>query len=214
MHLTISELVGLLDRIGIVAFALSGVEVGARRRFDVFGLLVIGVVTATGGGLMRDVVLEVRPRVLAQWDYFAWATLAASVGILLVAVERSVPRWLLAIADAAGLGAFATAGALAAIHASFPATAVVALAMLTAVGGGVLRDLLVARVPMVLRTEVNATAAGIAGVAVYLIEPLSPGIAAIAGVAVAAGLRVLSISLDLHLPRLGAEQTWDESDPG
>jgi uncharacterized membrane protein YeiH len=214
VHLTITELVGLLDRIGIVAFALSGVELGARRRFDLFGLLVIGVVTATGGGLMRDVVLEVRPRVLVQWDYFAWAALAAFVGIVLVAVGRSVPRWLVAIADAAGLGAFATAGALAAIHSGFPATAVVALAMLTAVGGGVIRDLLADRVPMVLRTEVNATAAGIAGVAVYLIEPLSPGVAAIAGVAVAAGLRVLSISFDVHLPRIGGDQTWEESDPG
>jgi uncharacterized membrane protein YeiH len=213
VHLSINELVGLLDRIGIVAFALSGVEVGARRRFDIFGLLVIGVVTATGGGLMRDVVLEVRPRVLAEWDYLAWAALASVAGMVLIAANRRVPQWLLAIADAAGLGAFATAGALAAIHASLPVTAVVALAMLTAVGGGVVRDLLADRVPMVLRAEVNATAAGVAGLAVYAMEPVSPGLAAATGVAVAAALRVISISLDLHLPRIGEPPSWDDNDP-
>ena len=94
MHLSANELVGLLDRIGIVAFALSGVEVGARRRFDVFGLLVIGIVTATGGGLMRDVVLEQPPRVLERWDYLVWAAVASVAGIILVAIGRRVPRWL------------------------------------------------------------------------------------------------------------------------
>ena len=212
MHLSANELVGLLDRIGIVAFALSGVEVGARRRFDVFGLLVIGIVTATGGGLMRDVVLEQPPRVLERWDYLVWAAVASVAGIMLVAIGRRVQGWLLMVSDAAGLGAFATAGALAGVHVNFPATAVVVLAILTATGGGVIRDVLADRVPMVLRTEVNATAAAIAGLVVYFVEPQSPGLAAIAGVAVAAGLRVASMAMDLHLPRLKMEPTGESGD--
>lgn len=203
MHLTASELVGVLDRIGIVAFALSGVEVGARRRLDIFGLLVMGMVTATGGGFMRDVAIGREPLVLARWDYLLWAAGSATVGIALVATERNIPRRLLALADAAGLGAFATAGALAGIHAELPVTAVIVLAMLTATGGGVVRDLLADRVPMVLRTEVNATAAGLAGLAVWAVEPASAGVAAFVGVAVAASLRVLGLAFNLHLPAPG-----------
>jgi uncharacterized membrane protein YeiH len=210
MHLTVSELVGVLDRIGIVAFALSGVEVGARRRLDIFGLLVMGMVTATGGGLMRDVVIGREPLVLARWDYLLWAAGSAAVGIALVATERRIPYRLLALADAAGLGAFAAAGALAGIHAELPVTAVVVLAMLTATGGGVVRDLLADRVPMVLRTEVNATAAGLAGLAVWAVEPASAGIAALVGVVVAASLRVLGLAFNLHLPAPGANSEGEQ----
>jgi uncharacterized membrane protein YeiH len=204
VHLSASELIGALDRIGIVAFALSGVEVGARRRLDVFGLLVMGVVTATGGGLMRDAVIGDTPRVLEQWDYLAWAVGASIAAIVLVSVERTVPRWLLAVADAAGLGAFAAAGALAGLRAGLPVTAVIVLAMLTATGGGVLRDLLANRVPLVLRAEVNATAAGLGGVVVWALDPVSTGGAALAGAAVAAAIRVATISFKVNLPRPGA----------
>ena len=96
MHLSASELVGVLDRIGIVAFAFSGVEVGARRRLDIFGLLVMGIVTATGGGLMRDVAIGREPLVLARWDYLVWAAGSAAVGVALLAAERAIPRRLVA----------------------------------------------------------------------------------------------------------------------
>ena len=210
MHLTASELVGVLDRIGIVAFAFSGVEVGARRRLDIFGLLVMGIVAATGGGLMRDVVIGNEPLVLARWDYLLWAAGSAAMGIALVAAERRIPRRLLALADAGGLGAFATAGALAGIHAELPVTAVVVLAMLTATGGGVMRDLLADRVPMVLRTEVNATAAGIAGLAVWAVEPGSAEVAALVGVAVGASLRMIGLAFNLHLPAPGGTSEGEQ----
>ncbi len=203
MHLTVSELIGALDRVGMVAFAISGVEVGVRKRLDVFGLLVMGVVTATGGGFLRDVAIGAVPRVLDRWDYLAWAVGASLVAEVLFAWGRTVPRWLLAVADAAGLGAFAAAGALAGIHADLPVTAVVVLAMLTATGGGVIRDLLADRVPLVLHAEVNATAAGIGGVVVWAIEPTSASAAALAGMGTAAVLRVVTIALDLHLPHPG-----------
>lgn len=210
MHLTASELVGVLDRIGIVAFAFSGVEVGARRHLDIFGLLLMGMVTATGGGLMRDVVIGNEPLVLARWDYLLWAAGSAAVGIALVATERNIPRPLLAVADAAGLGAFATAGALAGIHAELPVTAVVVLAMLTATGGGVVRDLLADRVPIVLRTEVNATAAGLAGLAVCAVEPASAEVAALVGVAVGASLRMIGLAFNLHLPAPGGTSEGEQ----
>jgi uncharacterized membrane protein YeiH len=167
-------------------------------------LLVMGVVTATGGGAMRDLALQHVPRVLEHWDYFAWAIGATAAAMALVMFERAVPAVVLAVADAGGLGAFAAAGGLAGIHADLPVTAVVALAILTATGGGVLRDLLANRVPLVLHTEINATAAGIGGVVLWALDPVSTGAAVFACVGVTAGLRVVSIALDFNLPRLPA----------
>lgn len=206
MHLTVTELIDILDRVGLVAFALGGVEVGVRRRLDVFGLLVMGVVTATGGGLMRDVIVGRVPLVIDRWDYVLWPIAGSLLAIWLVSVRRSFPKSLLAVADAAGLGAFSAAGALVAIQADLPVPAVVLLAILTATGGGVVRDLLADRVPMVLRSEVNATAAGIGGLAVWAFEPVSTGGAALLGVAVAALVRVGGLAFDLHLPHPGSDE--------
>lgn len=203
MDIDAGDLVGVLDRAGIVAFAFSGVEVGVRRNLDVFGLLVMGVVTATGGGLMRDVVVGRVPLLLDRPDYLLFAIGASLLASMLIWRRRDYPRFLLAIADAAGLGAFATAGALAGIEAELSAIAVVLLAVLTATGGGVVRDLLADRVPLVLRSEVNATAAAAGGLAVWVSEPVSAGGAALLGVAVAALVRVGGLAFDVHLPHPG-----------
>jgi uncharacterized membrane protein YeiH len=200
------DIVGILDRVGIVAFALSGVEVGARRRLDVFGLMVMGIVTATGGGLMRDVILVRLPFVIDKPDYLLWAAGASAAAILVVWREGPTPKPLLAVADAVGLGAFAAAGALAAIRADLALPAVVLLAVLTATGGGVIRDLLADRVPLVLRSEVNATAAALGGFALWVAEPVSTGGAALLGVFVAATVRVAGLAFNLHLPHPGSDE--------
>ena len=200
------DIVGILDRVGIVAFALSGVEVGARRRLDIFGLMVMGIVTATGGGLMRDVILVRLPFVIDKPDYLLWAAGASVAAILVVWREGPTPKPLLAVADAVGLGAFAAAGALAAIRADLALPAVILLAVLTATGGGVIRDLLADRVPLVLRAEVNATAAALGGVALWLAEPVSTGAAALLAVSVAAMVRVAGLAFNLHLPHPGRDE--------
>lgn len=211
MHLSITELVTVLDRIGIVAFAFSGVEVGARKRLDVFGLLVMGAVTATGGGLMRDVVIQRVPFVLAHADYMFWAIGSSCVAILLVMSHKRIPPPLLLAADAAGLGAFAAAGAVAGIHAELPLPAIVLLAILTGTGGGVLRDLLANRVPLVLHSEVNATAAALGGLATWAIEPWSVNGAAAAGLCITGGIRLVTAVFRLNLPR--ARSTPGEGEP-
>ncbi len=203
MDFDTTDLVGILDRAGIVAFAFSGVEVGARRRLDVFGLLVMGVVTSTGGGAMRDVVIGRLPLVFERPDYLLWAVASALLAIVLIWRRRKYPRFLLAVADAVGLGAFATAGALAGMNADLNFTSVVLLAILTAVGGGVIRDLLADRVPLVLRSEVNATAAALGGASVWLAHDVSLGGAALLGVGVTALVRVGGLAFNLDLPRPG-----------
>ncbi|MCC6387144.1 MAG: TRIC cation channel family protein [Dehalococcoidia bacterium] len=200
MDLTASELIGALDRIGLVAFAFGGVEVGARRRLDLFGLLVMGIVAATGGGLIRDLILQRVPLVVAEADYIAWPIGGSLAAIGFVVAKRRIPAFVRALAEAGGTGAFAVAGALAAIGAGLPVTAVVLLGIITATGGGVIRDLLADRIPVVLRTEVNATAAALGAFAVWLVEPGSPELAALFGAGVTALVRVGSLAFDLHLP--------------
>ncbi|MEO8539341.1 MAG: TRIC cation channel family protein [bacterium] len=205
MELSAAHIIGILDRVGIVAFALSGVEVGFRRRLDIFGLLVMGVVTATGGGLMRDVVLGRLPLVVDHADYLLWAVGASAVSALLVWRQRRVPKMLLAVADAGGLGAFAAAGALAAIRTDLALPGVILMAMLTATGGGVVRDLLADRVPLVLRSEVNASAAALGGFCFWLAEPVSTGGAVLLAVSATALLRVAGQTFNLHLPVPGRD---------
>ncbi|MEO6397466.1 MAG: TRIC cation channel family protein [Tepidiformaceae bacterium] len=204
MDFTAAELIGLLDRMGLVAFALGGVEVGVRRKLDIFGLLVMGVVAATGGGLMRDVIIGRLPLIIERWDYILWPIGGSAFAILLVTLNRTLPTLLLGVAESAGLGAFSAAGALVAIEADLAVPAVIMLAILTATGGGLIRDLLADRVPVVLRSEVNATAAGLGGLAVWAFDPVSTGGAALLGVAVAALVRVAGVAFDLHLPRPGS----------
>jgi uncharacterized membrane protein YeiH len=206
VDLDLEDLVRLFDRVGIVAFAISGVEVGVRKRLDVFGLLVMGVITATGGGLFRDLIIGVTPFVIDHDDYLLWAIGSSAVAIAIAWNERTIPRPLLATADAVGLGSFAAAGALAAIGADLPLLSVVLLAIVTATGGGVLRDLFAARVPLVLRSEVNASAAAVGGLVVYLLEPASAGWAALAGALTAAAIRILTIAFDVHLPIPGVSR--------
>ncbi len=206
MDLSPADLVGIFDRIGIVAFAVSGVEVGVRRKLDMFGLLVMALVTATGGGAMRDIALGRLPLVLDKPDYLLFGVGAGLVGIALAWRGRAFPRLGLAVADAVGLGAFAAAGAIAAIELDLALPAVILLAVLTATGGGVLRDLLAARVPLVLRSEINATAAALGGLAVWAVEPLSLESAALTGAAVTAAVRVAGIAFDRNLPIPGGRR--------
>lgn len=200
MELSAGDIIGIMDRAGLVAFAVGGVEVGFRRRFDLFGLLVMGIVTATGGGVMRDVVLNRTPLVLDRPDYILWPIGASVAAIALLWRRRRPPRTILTIVEAAGSGAFAVAGALAAIRAGLPFPAIVLLPILTATGGGMMRDILANRIPQVLVVEVSATAAGLGGLTVWLFEPTSPGGAAIFGMLTVATVRIAASVFAIRLP--------------
>lgn len=201
MELDSAALVGALDRVGAVAFAISGVQTGLRRNFDIFGLWVMGLVTATGGGVTRDVVLDRQPLILARPDYLLWASAGAVLAIALAWRERPYPQLLVAIAETGGLGAFAVAGALAAINTGQGWSGAALMAILTATGGGVIRDLLADRVPLVLHSEVNATAAGLGGLVTWAAVDMSSGAAALLGLSVTALVRAAGMAFDLHLPR-------------
>jgi len=196
-----AALVGALDRAGAVAFAISGVQAGVRRNFDIFGLWVMGLVTATGGGVMRDVILDRPPLILARPDYLLWASAGAILAMVLAWRGRPYPRLLLALAETGGLGAFAVAGSLAAINTGQGWSGALLMAILTATGGGVIRDLLADRVPLVLHSEVNATAAGLGRLATWAAFDISSGTATLLGLSVTALVRAAGVAFNLHLPR-------------
>ncbi|WP_018350466.1 trimeric intracellular cation channel family protein [Longispora albida] len=147
------------DLLGVAVFAAAGAAAGARKRLDVFGVTVIGVVTALGGGLLRDLILHKGPPLaLSDWRYLGVAVAVALAGFWLHPFLTR-PRRTLIVMDAAGLGLFTVTGTLTSLDAGVPTVEAVLLGALSGFGGGILRDLLMAEIPSVLRREVYALAA-------------------------------------------------------
>ncbi|MFF4751963.1 trimeric intracellular cation channel family protein [Streptomyces sp. NPDC002514] len=142
-----------IDVAGIFVFAISGALLAVRKNFDVFGIAVLAEVTALGGGLFRDVVIgAVPPAAFTDLGYFTTPLLAA---LLVVFLHPQVERIQVAVNvfDAAGLGLFCVAGTTKAYAYGLGLTASAALGVATAVGGGVLRDVLANEVPSLLRWD-------------------------------------------------------------
>ena len=191
-----------LDLGGTFVFALSGASAGVRRGLDLFGVLVISFAAANAGGIARDVLIGATPpAAISDWRYIAVSFLA---GLLTFWRWRTVNRLRspVLVFDAAGLALFAVAGALKAQSFHLGAVAAIALGVLTAVGGGIARDLLVAEVPVVLRADVYAVAA-LAGAAVVVLGDrldLPLAVVAVAGATVCFVLRLLAILFNWRLP--------------
>ena len=191
-----------LDLGGTFVFALSGASAGVRRGLDLFGVLVISFAAANAGGIARDVLIGATPpAAISDWRYIAVSFLA---GLLTFWRWRTVNRLRspVLVFDAAGLALFAVAGALKAQSFHLGAVAAIALGVLTAVGGGIARDLLVAEVPVVLRADVYAVAA-LAGAAVVVLGDrldLPLAVVAVVGATVCFVLRLLAILFNWRLP--------------
>ena len=195
-------LVLALDLFGTFVFALSGAMTGVRHRLDLFGVLVLSFAAATAGGITRDLLINaVPPASIADWRYIVVPVVA---GLATFWWHPTVQRWHspVLVFDAAGLGLFAVAGALKALAFQLNPLAAVLLGVVTGVGGGVVRDVLVAEVPTVLHAELYAVAA-LAGAAVVvggqlLRLPSTP--LAIVGAVLCFGLRLLAIRRGWGLP--------------
>lgn len=198
----VEDIIFMLDKVGIVAFAFSGVSKGVQNKLDVFGLFIVGVLTAVAGGITRDLILSNVPYAVSNIDYLAYAFLASGISILFYRFKLSVAPKPLLIADTIGLGVFAAAGAAVALNANLSILHTILLAIVTAVGGGILRDILVNEIPFVLKKEVYATAAGIGGMITHLIFFLGYGIlaASIIGLAMTILIRSYAIARNVNLP--------------
>jgi uncharacterized membrane protein YeiH len=192
----------ILDFIGVAVFAISGALAAGRKSLDLLGVVVIATVTAVGGGTLRDIVLGRYPVFWVSEPLYLYIIMVAA--LLTVAYTRRYhpPEQLLLIADALGLALFAISGAQIAERTGWSGIVVVVMGTLTGVAGGVLRDVLTAEVPIILRQgRIYATAA-IAGVIVYLTLQgvTNRAVAALLGTTCIAFLRFAAILWNLTLP--------------
>jgi uncharacterized membrane protein YeiH len=197
------RLVVAADLAGTFVFAVEGALAALAGHMDLFGVMVLGFVTALGGGVVRDVLMgALPPAALRGASYPATAFAAAAIAFILARYLLEVPRTLLLTLDAAGLSLFAVAGTLKALDAGIHPLSAVLLGTITGVGGGTMRDVLLAHVPAILRVDIYATAALLGALALVLCRRvgLPAGIAAFAGGGACFVLRMLSVWQHWQLP--------------
>lgn len=192
----------VLEFIGVGVFAVSGALAAGRKSLDLVGVVVIAIATAVGGGTLRDVLLGQRPVFWIAEPAFLYVIVASA--LLTVAYTRrfAPPERLLLVADALGLALFTISGAQIAERAGVSGIVVVIMATLTGVAGGMVRDVLSAEIPLILRPgRIYATAA-IFGTMAYLALQwvMDRTVAALAGMAFIAALRFAAIAWDLKVP--------------
>lgn len=192
-----------LDLVGVFVFALSGGLVAVKKRFDLFGVLVLACAAALGGGICRDVLIgDVPPVGLTDWRLLSAAALGGLVTFVFSPGVERISR-LVRVLDAAGLAAFAVSGSLKAVTTvGISPVAAVLVGIITAVGGGVIRDLLAGLVPEVLRRELYAVPAALGATIVVLaaqLGSLQDWVLWTAALLVFA-VRLMAVRLDLNAP--------------
>ena len=153
----------LIDLLGTLAFAISGASKAIYYKLDWLGLLVMAIVTGVGGGITRDLLLNSTPPIALQNPNYIMVCIAGAFLTLVVKKRFRFFMKLVLIIDALGLGFFTAVGASKAAQMDSGALAIVLLAMITAAGGGLIRDILVSEIPQVLRSDFYATAALLGG---------------------------------------------------
>lgn len=195
----------VLDLVGTFAFAISGATAGVRKQLDLFGVLVLSFAAATAGGITRDFLIGATPpAALADWRYLAVSVLAGLATFYFYErVERL--RNPVQMFDAVGLGLFAVSGAGKALAFGLGPTGAVLLGMLSGIGGGIARDVLVSEIPAVLRRELYAVAALLGAACVVIGDALqwSPAATAIGGALACFALRFVAIRRGWQLPVAG-----------
>jgi uncharacterized membrane protein YeiH len=198
----------LIDLLGVGVFALSGALAAGRKSLDLLGVVVIAIVTAVGGGTLRDLLLDRRVFWIADPAYLSVIVPTALLTVVLVRFRRP-PEKALQLADAAGLALFTISGAHIAEESQLAGIIVVVMGTITGVFGGVLRDVLCAEIPMILRKgNIYATAA-IAGAALYVLLQalgIDRATAGFCGMGTIAALRLAAIQFDLSLPVFSLEE--------
>jgi uncharacterized membrane protein YeiH len=192
-----------LDLVGIFAFALTGGLVAVKKRLDLFGVLVLASAAALGGGVLRDLLIGVTPPVgISDWRLLGAAVVAGLITFLFHPGVARISKVVLVL-DAAGLATFAIGGSLKALGAGVDPLAAVVIGGITAVGGGMLRDVLAGQVPEVLRREMYALPALFGSaliVAAHHYDLISTA-AIWACVGLVFVIRIAAVILDVHAPK-------------
>jgi uncharacterized membrane protein YeiH len=198
----------VLDLVGTFVFALSGATAGVKNRLDLFGVLVLSFAAGNAGGIARDLLIgAVPPAAISDWRYLAVSLLAGIITFWRASIIDRLSNPVL-LFDAAGLGLFAVAGTQKALALGLNPVMAAVLGMLTGIGGGMTRDVLLAEIPTVLRADLYAVAA-LAGAAVVVIGAalrLPATAVTIVGAVLCFGLRFIAIRRGWRLPVAGGHK--------
>ena len=208
--MTIEQFFYVFDLAGTLVFAISGAIAAIKKRLDIYGIFILAIVTALGGGMIRDVLLgRTPPTVFTDGLYFAVSCLGA---LIVVLFHKTIDRFHhpLRIMDAIGLGIFTVIGVRVSLAAGGSWYAAVMMGVITGTGGGMVRDILSREVPLVLQREVYAVAslagalASIAWLQIpsFLGNPLPAGFGAVLAAAVVAAIRIISVYNNWQLPKV------------
>lgn len=156
----------ILDLAGTVIFAMTGALVAGRKQMDMFGVVVLGCVTALGGGSLRDILLGIHPVFWVSDMVYLFAAVGGAVGTFILMRYRKIPTLALMYADAIGLAVFTVIGFQKSFQVTHVYTIAVVMGMATGVMGGMFRDVLSGEIPLILRREIYASAS-IFGASVY-----------------------------------------------
>lgn len=198
----------IIEVIGTIAAAISGIRLAATKNFDWFGAYTVGLVTAIGGGTLRDLLLDIPVFWMQTWWYLAVTGLSLATVIIFKSLLVSRDR-ILFVFDSVGLALFCVIGIQKTLAAGYPMWVATVLGVTTGAFGGVLRDILINEEPLIFQKDIYATAC-LAGALVYWLIMLlggSPFWQQVSCAVVVIGLRVLTLKYSLHLPLLSVNTT-------
>ncbi|MGK6318380.1 trimeric intracellular cation channel family protein [Sphingomonas sp. DT-204] len=198
-----AAIIRVADLAGTFVFAVEGALIAIGAGFDPVGIVTLAFATALGGGVIRDLLIGIRPAAVADWRYGMIVLGAAIATIILHPLAGTLPSWIMIVLDAAGLGLFAVAGTEKSLdHGVHPLPAAF-LGTVGGVGGGAIRDILLNDVPRILHVDIYASAAFLAAAIVVLGRSAGANARIVALLAGAACflLRIAAVALAWQLPR-------------
>jgi len=193
----------ILDFLGTFAFAISGIRIASGKQIDWFGAYIVGLVTAIGGGTLRDLLLGETPFWMLDARYFLTTGVALVVTLLL---KDRIFRWgrTLFLFDAIGLGLFTIVGITKSVEAGLPIWVCIVMGTITGSVGGVIRDVLLNEVPLLFRKDIYALTTVVGGIVFFsgTYFGLNAGVTAAVAALTVIALRLVAVKFHVHLPRL------------
>jgi uncharacterized membrane protein YeiH len=164
------QIIDIVELVGVAAFAVSGATTAIRKRMDIFGVFFLAMVTAIGGGVIRDVVMDVGIPVFFRHYEYTLVILATAIFVMLLK-GRIVWKNIVVVFDAIGLGVFSVFAGVKALEMDYNFLSLMFVCLISGVGGSLMRDIIACEIPVVLQREIYALAALLGGVVLWLLDP-------------------------------------------
>ncbi|GAA4899839.1 trimeric intracellular cation channel family protein [Flaviramulus aquimarinus] len=198
----------IIDILGTIAFAISGVLVAIHKKMDLFGILIIAFVTAVGGGTLRDLLIGDTPVSWMKDITYTYIILATAVFAIIFRSKINYLRTSLFLFDTIGIGLYTLVGIEKGLHAELHPIICIALGTMTASFGGVIRDILCNEIPVIFRKEIYATACILGGITYFLLRefPIQNNVVFIIAGIVVIAIRLLAVKYKIALPTIYSEK--------